>query len=63
MTPDESDTQRLRAIFSDRAEEEAEAADEATEEHEAHTHERRSERAEYLKDKLAEQAESQQDDG
>ena len=62
MTPDETDTQRLKAIFSERAGEEAERAEESTEEHEARTHERRSERAAYLKDKLSEQAESQQDD-
>ena len=62
MTPDESDTQRLRAIFSERAGEEKERAEDATEEHEALTHERRSERAAYLKEKLNEQAESQDDE-
>jgi hypothetical protein len=63
MTPDEPTTQELRALFAERAGHEAERADEATDEPERRTHARRSEKAAYLKEKLAEQAESESADG
>ena len=62
MTPDEPTTQELRAIFSARANEEAERAGDADGEPERRTHERRSEKAAYLKEKLAEQEASESDD-
>jgi len=58
MWGDEHDTERLRAVFAERAEEEAEAADEADEPAAERTHGRRADKAAYLKDKLAEQAEA-----
>jgi hypothetical protein len=63
MTPDEPTTQELRAIFSARADEEAERAGDAEGEPERRTHERRSQKAAYLEDKLAEQEESENADG
>jgi hypothetical protein len=59
MTPDEPTTQELRAIFSERADEESERAKEAAGEPERRTHARRSEKAAYLEEKLTEQAESE----
>jgi hypothetical protein len=59
MTPDEPTTQELRAIFSERANDEADRAGEASDEPERRTHERRADKAEYLKEKLTEQAESE----
>jgi hypothetical protein len=61
MTPDESDTQRLRAIFTDRAESESETAEHAVEDAERKAASRRAEKAEYLKQKLDEQADADAD--
>jgi hypothetical protein len=65
MTPDdELTTQQLRDIFAERAEEEAERADEAEETGEVagfQAHARRSDKAAYLKEKLEEQAEADED--
>jgi hypothetical protein len=63
MGPDEPSTEKLRAIFSDRAEEEAGRAADAEDEPERHTHERRAEKAAYLKDKLEERAASEDERG
>jgi hypothetical protein len=57
MTP-EPDTERLRAVFAERADQEAEAAEEAPEEAAQRTHARRAQKASYLEEKLAEQAEA-----
>ena len=59
MSPEEPTTEQLRAIFSERAEREAEQADVAADDAERRAHARRSEKAEYLKEKLAEQEESE----
>jgi hypothetical protein len=59
MTPDEPTTEQLRTIFAERADEEADRAGDATGEPERRTHERRAEKASYLKEKLTEQAESE----
>jgi len=57
MTP-EPEPERLREIFAERAEEEAERAEEAPEEDAARTHARRAEKSAYLEEKLADQAEA-----
>ena len=57
MTP-EPDTERLRAVFAERADQEAEAAEEAPEEAAQRAHARRAQKASYLEEKLAEQAEA-----
>jgi hypothetical protein len=62
MPPEDPTTQELRSLFAERASEEAERADNAEGEPERRTHERRSDKAEYLKQKLNEQAASQSDD-
>jgi len=59
--PDPTDTQRLRAIFSERAETEAERAEESPADAERRAAERRAEKATYLEQKLAEQAEADDD--
>lgn len=58
VLPDESQIQRLQAIQERRAKLEAEEAQRASDSDERHTHERRAEKAAYLLDKLADQAES-----
>jgi len=60
MTPPDPDpnTERLRAVFSERAEVEADAADEADQPAEERTHARRADKAAYLKEKLNEQSEA-----
>jgi len=58
MSPEEHTTEELRAVFAERAGDEADRADAADEEAERRTHARRSDKAAYLKDKLAEQAEA-----
>jgi hypothetical protein len=57
--PDDPPTEEMRAIQADRAEEERRRAATAEEVEEPRTHERRAERASYLREKLDEQAESQ----
>ncbi len=56
--PDEDDTARLRRIQTERAREEGELAEHAQDEEEQRTHERRSEKAAYLREKLEEQERS-----
>jgi hypothetical protein len=60
MTPPDPDpnTERLRAVFAERAEDEAEAAEEAEQPAEERTHARRADKAAYLKEKLREQSEA-----
>lgn len=57
--PDELDTQQMRAIQGERARDEARRAEEAPEADEAHAHERRADKAAYLRDRLREQGESE----
>jgi hypothetical protein len=61
--PDESDTQQLHAVQSRRVRDEGQRADEAPEPAEARTHARRADKAAYLRDRLREQAASQDDAG
>ena len=58
---EEPTTEQLRAIQSDRAHREEQQASEAEEAAERRTHARRADKAAYLRDKLAEQAESERD--
>ncbi|HEU4657606.1 MAG TPA: hypothetical protein VFR97_08780 [Capillimicrobium sp.] len=58
---DEPTTEQLRAIQGDRARREAEQAQEAEGSAERRTHQRRADKAAYLRDKLAEQEESERD--
>ena len=58
MKPDEDDTERLRKIQADRAREEEELAEHAPDEEEQRVHERRSAKADYLREKLDEQRRS-----
>ena len=62
MTPDH-DTEQLRAVFSERAEREAAEADDAVEPEAERTHARRAQKAQYLEEKLAEQAKSEAEAG
>ena len=52
-------TEELRAVQAEREKAERERADEAPDPREEHTHERRADRAAYLREKLDEQAESE----
>ena len=54
-------TEELRAVQAEREETERELAEDAPDEHAERTHERRAERAAYLREKLSEQAESEQE--
>jgi hypothetical protein len=54
--PDQSETERLRAAQERRARQELEEAEHATEDQERQAHERRADKAAYLRDKLSEQA-------
>ena len=58
MEPDEDDTERLRKIQADRAREEDELAEHSHDEEEQRVHERRSAKADYLREKLDEQRRS-----
>ena len=58
MRDDDDDTERLRKIQRERAEQEAELAEEADTPSERRAHERRSDKAEYLREKLEEQADA-----
>ena len=51
-------TEELRAVQAEREEAERELADQAPDEREERTHERRADRAAYLRTKLEEQAEA-----
>jgi hypothetical protein len=54
--PDQSETERLRAAQERRVRQEREEADRALDDEERHAHERRADKAAYLRDKLSEQA-------
>ncbi len=54
----DDDTEQLRRVQAERADREADAADEARRPEDARAHGRRSDQAAYLRDKLAEQAEN-----
>jgi hypothetical protein len=53
--PDPAESKRMRAREAQRAKEEAELADQSHDDEERQTHERRSDKAAYLADKLTEQ--------
>lgn len=57
----EPTTEELRAVQADRERTERELAGEAADEREEQTHERRAERAAYLREKLDEKAESERE--
>lgn len=57
--PDELDTQQMRAIQDERVRKESERAEDAVEPDEARAHERRADKAAYLRERLREQGESQ----
>jgi hypothetical protein len=59
--PDNPTTEELRAVQAEREETERELAGEAADEREERTHERRADRAAYLREKLDEQAESEKE--
>jgi hypothetical protein len=54
--PDETETERLRAAQERRAQQEREEAERATADEERLAHQRRADKAAYLRDKLGEQA-------
>jgi len=54
-------TEHLREVFAERAEAEAERAEDAEQPAEERTHARRADKAAYLKDKLREQSEADRD--
>ena len=56
--PDNPSTEELRAVQAEREDAERELADRSSGEREERTHERRADRAAYLREKLEEQAES-----
>jgi hypothetical protein len=58
--PDDPTTEQMRAVQAERMTEEQRRAEQAEEPEETRTHERRAERAAYLREKLDEQAESQE---
>jgi hypothetical protein len=58
---DEHDTEQLRAVQQDRAAAERRRAAQAEDEEEAAAHERRADKAEYLREKLEERADSEQE--
>ena len=61
MSRDEQERDRLRESFARRAETEAERAEEADEPSAERAHARRADKAAYLEEKLAEQAEADRD--
>jgi hypothetical protein len=58
---DDPTTEQLEAVQSERAQREADEAEEADQPEDELAHQRRSDKAAYLRDKLAEQAESEGD--
>ena len=54
--PDQSETERLKAVQERRERQERKDAERATEDEERQAHERRADKAAYLRDKLDEQA-------
>lgn len=61
MSEEQQDTKEMRAIQARREAEEQEFADAATEPEEAAQHERRAEKAHYLREKLERRAESERE--
>ncbi len=57
-TGDDPSTEELRAVQAEREEAERDMAEQAADPREEHTHERRADRAAYLREKLDEQAEA-----
>ena len=64
MPDDEPTTQELKAVQAERADEEARRADESERDAEVRAHERRADKAAYLRDRLAEaeRSEAEADD-
>jgi len=58
---EERDTEKLRRTQSEREEQEEDMAQRAEDEHETAQHERRADKARYLRDKLEERAESERE--
>jgi hypothetical protein len=58
---EEPDTEELRRLQSDREAQEQEMARKAADEHETAQHERRADKARYLKEKLKERADSERE--
>lgn len=56
--PERSETERLRAAQERRARRERQEAEQAIDDEERQTHERRADKAAYLRDKLNEQAQA-----
>jgi len=56
--PDNPSTEELRAVQAEREEAERDLAEQAPDPREERTHERRADRAAYLREKLEEQAEA-----
>ena len=63
MPEEEPTTQELKAVQAERAEDESRRAGEADRPDEAHAHERRADKAAYLRDRLAEAERSESEDG
>lgn len=61
MSGEEPSTEQLRTVQGQRAREESSAAALSPDEDEAAQHTRRAEKAEYLRDKLAERSESERE--
>jgi hypothetical protein len=62
MSDDELTTQEMQAVQSERAQREGDEAEHAERPEEELAHRRRADKAGYLRDKLADQAESQEED-
>ena len=63
MPDDEPTTQELKTAQAERAENESRRAEEADKPDEAQAHERRADKAAYLRDRLAEAERSEAEDG
>jgi hypothetical protein len=61
ISGEDPDTEQLRAVQAERAVTESHRAVEADDDEEQRTHARRADKAAYLRDRLAEQAESKRD--
>jgi hypothetical protein len=59
MSDEQQDTKEMRKVQAQREEQEQQLAETAIDEHEAALHERRAEKANYLREKLEERAESE----
>ena len=63
MPDEEPTTQELKAVQAERAADEQRRAEDAERFDEAHAHERRADKAAYLRDRLAEAERSEAEDG